>query len=190
MINLNILAISRVENIIIFVNAYLILIAVIIFISLRSYKSHKKKKMFLAVEELLNEYVAADPLYSKLEKSSVKEYDYILTTKEIKVYIMIIPNFHQGEICINSPTKWQFRKTYQDSSSRFVPRVDRLMRFEPPMEAGLRIKRLYIVYPSSKSLLRYINECEMEFVRPETDLNGCSVITYSFLLEHKDSIEL
>jgi hypothetical protein len=72
MINLNILAISRVENIIIFVNAYLILIAVIIFISLRSYKSHKKNKMFLAVEELSNEYVAADPLYSMLEKSSVK----------------------------------------------------------------------------------------------------------------------
>ena len=190
MINLNILAITRVQNIIIFINALLIIIVTAVIVIVRSYRSHKKKKMFLAVEELLNEYVKADPLYSKLEKSNVKEYDYILTTKEIKVYIMIIPNFHQGEISINSPTKWQFRKTYLDSSSHFIPRVDRLMRFEPPMEMGLRIKRLYIVYPSSKSLLRYINECEMEFVRPETDLNGCSVITYSFLLEHKDSIEL
>jgi hypothetical protein len=30
----------------------------------------------------------------------------------------------------------------------------------------------------------------MEFVRPETDLNGTSVVTYQELLEHRDSIEL
>lgn len=185
-----ILEISMTKRILIYALVLLIFITALIIIVTKIILSNRKKKMFLAVEALLNDYVKADTLYARLEKSSVQEYDYILTLKNIKIYIMVIPNFHMGEICINAPTKWQFRKTYKDEGVHFVPRVDRLMRFEPPLEAGMRVKRLYIVYPTSKSLLRYINECEMEFVRPQTDLNGTSVITYSELCEHRDSIEL
>lgn len=162
----------------------------LIFFVIKGILVKRKKKMFQAIEGLLNEYVKADPLHAKLDRVNMPEYDYILTTRELKLYIMVIPNFTCGEICINSPTKWQFRRTYKDDIVRFVPRVDKLMRFDPPYEAGLRSKRLYIIYPNSKSLLRYINECEMEFVRPETDLNGTSVVTYQELLEHRDSIEL
>ena len=185
-----ILELNSTERILIYVGiALVVAICVLVFV-LKMIFVNRKKKMFLAVEDLLNEYVKQDPLYAKLEKSSSMEYDYILTTKEIKAYIMVIPNFHMGEICINAPTKWIYRNAYDDESFRFVARVDRLMLFEPPYEAGLKVKRLYIIYPSSKSLLRYINECEMEFVRPETDINGTSVMTYQFLKEHKDSIEL
>lgn len=187
---MNLLELSPTDNVLIYTSIALAIIIATIIMTLKIYTVNRKKKMHQAIEELLNEYVKADPLYAKLEKSNTYEYDYILTTRELKVYIMVIPNFHLGEICINAPTKWQFRKNYADESSHFVPRVDRLMRFDPPSEVSLRTKRLYIVYPSSKSLLRYINECEMEFVRPETDLNGTSVITYSELLEHRDSIEL
>ena len=185
-----ILELNQQDRILIYLAIILVILTISLIIILKMVSVNRKKKMYLAVEELLNEYVKEDPLYVKLEKSSSLEYDYILTTKEVKCYIMIIPNFQMGEISINAPTKWIYRKSYNDEYSHFVPRVDRLMRFEPPFEAGLRIKRLYIIYPSSKSLLRYINECEMEFVRPETDINGTSVITYAYLKEHKDSIEL
>jgi hypothetical protein len=31
-------------------------------------------------------------------------------------------------------------------------------------------KKLYIVYPNARSLLKYINECEMVFIKPNTDI--------------------
>ena len=175
---------------IIHITVLVLLVLALIFFVIKGILVKRKKKMFQAIEGLLNEYVKADPLYAKLDRVNMPEYDYILTTRELKLYIMVIPNFTCGEICINAPTKWQFRRTYKDDIMRFVPRVDKLMRFDPPSEVGLRCKRLYIIYPNSKSLLRYINEFEMEFVRPETDLNGTSVVTYQELLEHRDSIEL
>ena len=62
----------------------------------------------------------------------------------------------------------------------FVPNVDKLMRLdlEDP-----KSRKLYIIYPNATSLLKYINECEMVFVRPETDVYGTNVISYAGLKE-------
>ena len=74
-------------------------------------------------------------------------------------------------------------RIYEDSYSKFVPRVDKLARFDPPYEGGLTIRRMYIIYPLAKSILRYINDCEMEFIHFDTDINGANIVTY---LELKD----
>lgn len=189
MIN-SILAMNKLTEYLLILGAILLFIGVIITILINASTMHKRKKMRIAVEALLNEYVKKDMENNSLVRSTTSDYDYIFTTKDTKTYIMLVQNFQEGEIIVNAPTKWQVRRTYEDSSLHFLPRVDKLMRFDPPQEPPKKIKRLYIIYPSTRSLLRYINECEMEFVRPTTDVNGTNIISYSELLEHKDSIDL
>ena len=187
---INILAISKVSEALLIIGALFSVIVAVLTIGLNASSMHKKKKMRLAVEALLKEFVDKDIENNSLEKSNCQDYEYVFTTKNEVIYIMLVPNFTEGEICINAPTKWQYRRTYEDTSLHYVPRVERLMRFEPPSDLKKKTKRLYIIYPHTRSLLRYINECEMEFVRPTTDVNGATVISFAELLYHKDVIEL
>ena len=46
--------------------------------------------------------------------------------------------------------------------------------------------KIFLIYPNARSLLRYINECEMEFVYPQTDVYGARIITYKALNEHHE----
>ena len=145
-------------------------------------RKRRKTKMYTSIEMVLENYVKRTP-DSKLDKVYLPEYDYILQTSKSKTYIMIVPNFSCGELFLSSSTKWSIKKTYEDSYSKFVPRVDKLARFDPPYEGGLQIRRMYIIYPLAKSILRYINDCEMEFIHFDTDINGANIVTY---LELKD----
>ena len=55
---------------------------------------------------------------------------------------------------------------------------------------GKEIKKLFIIYPNSRALLKVINECEMVFIDPKTDIYGSTIITYRQLEENFDLIEL
>ena len=48
--------------------------------------------------------------------------------------------------------------------------------------------KMYIIYPNAKSLLMYINECEMKFVNPNTDVYGTRVVTFQELVKNRDSL--
>lgn len=48
--------------------------------------------------------------------------------------------------------------------------------------------KMYIVYPNARSLLMYINECEMKFVNPNTDVYGTRVVTFQELEKNRDSL--
>lgn len=148
------------------------------------YYKRRKTKMYLNIEATLDEYTKSHP-GAELQKSEVPEYDYILSTASAKYYIMVVPNFQCGELFLSSSTKWSIKKTYEDSISRFVPRIDKLARFDPPYEGGKEIKRIYVIYPTAKSILRYINDCEMEFIHSDTDVNGSNLITYNELKDKK-----
>ena len=148
------------------------------------FRKRRRTKMFTLVENALEDFVRKNP-DAKLEKVYLPEYDYILQTKKFKTYIMVVPNYSCGELFLSSSTKWSIKKTYEDSYSRFVPRVDKLARFDPPYEGGLQIRRMYIIYPLAKSILRYINDCEMEFIHFDTDINGANIVTYLELKEGK-----
>lgn len=119
----------------------------------------------------------------KKSKRLTQTYDYILETKNNKYYIKVIPNFENHEICINNSVKWQIRRSINDNTMNFVQNIEGLMRFEANKQDEKKIRKLYIIYPSSKSLLRYINECEMEFVKKDTDVYGCNVVTYKQMYE-------
>lgn len=181
----------------------LVLAAIIaIFASINHILSKKRtKKMYLAIDQLLDSIVALDKdniHYQKNGKAIASKkndtnsaYEYILNTPNYKYYIKVVPNHDNQEICVNNSVKWQLRKSFNDETLRFVPEVDLLMRLDiPPYEENKIVKKIYIIYPNARSLLKYINECEMEFVHPVTDVYGTNIIAYVNLVEHLELINL
>ncbi len=187
-----------------------------------SIKKHKLKNMYLAIDDLLNKIVLANPGY-ELKKSVEPEYNYKLKTSTRVYYFKVIPNFDCEEITINNSVKWQLRKSFNDNTMRFVPDVEGFMRYEIAHDEiveniestnnGLNEKemtfsdlgldainnqkdekqymksvKMYIIYPNAKSLLMYINECEMKFVNPNTDVYGTRVVTFQELVKNRDSL--
>jgi len=171
----------------------IIVIAIIVFLLITigivfSIISKKQtKKMNEDIQKLLED--AKNSTNGELLHEAKDEYDYILKTTKYYYYIKIIPNFSNQEITINNATKWQLRRTINDTSLRYVENVEPLMRMDVSTTVENRETiKLYIIYPTAKTLLRYINECEMEFVSHKTDVYGTKVVTYNNLLSNRDSI--
>ena len=167
--------------------AVVLIVLAITFTSI--YNKRQQTKMNEHVSSLFNDYVKSNPLY-KFEKSQRNECDYIFETIKYRYYIKVVPNFSNQEITVNNSVKWQLRKSFNDETLRFVNGIEPLMRLELSNTDGKQSKKLYIVYPNARALLKYINECEMEFVHPDTDVYGTNIITYINLNENRDIIEL
>ncbi len=126
----------------------------------------------------------------KLEHVKKPTHDFYFESKENIYYIKMIYNFGNQEICINNAIKWQLRK-YNEKLEHmtFVEGVEPLMRLDLTNPTKKEHK-LFIVYPNTRALLKVINECEMVFVYPDTDVYGSRVIPYKKLYDNLDLLEL
>lgn len=117
-------------------------------------------------------------------------YDVYFESEHSIYYVKIIFNPGCYEICINNAIKWQIRKI-NDHSERmnFVENIEPLMRLDLRNKDKEEYK-LFIVYPNARALLKVINECEMVFVYPDTDVYGASVVSYKNLEEHVDVLDV
>lgn len=166
---------------------FIIIITSIIIVSINISKKNSVKKMYEDIEKLFSSIIPQNSDGYRFERKTNLEYDYLFETPNYKYYIKVIPNSGNQEICVNNSVKWQLRKSFNDESMRFVQNVEGLMRLE--VEEQKKIKKLYIIYPNARSLLKYINECEMIFIHPDTDVYGCNIIPYIALKENKDLIK-
>lgn len=123
----------------------LAVIAIIVFVLLKL----DKKKKHNHLKNLLKEQ-------GKLIKSTEKSYDYLLKTKnkEIKIKLVFIGSM-AVEFSINSPRHWQVKRA---SSSNLL----KTNGFEHIKET-----KAIIVFPKPQKLVKYINENEIVFVKPE-----------------------
>ncbi len=168
--------------------AVLIVLMIVLIVLYNVYTKQRKAKMYKDVYDTLNSLkIKSRENEFEIKKSNDKSYDYIFKTPNNVFYIKIIPNFSNYEICINNSVKWQIRKSFGDDSLNFVEGVEDLMRME---FSERNAKKLYIVYPNAKALLKYINECEMVFVKPETDVYGASVVSYQAIKEIPNLLEI
>ena len=174
---------------IIIISIALVVLGVLLIVLSTVFKKNRLRKMHNQVEEIFNDYVKKHFDY-KFEIVSKQEYDYIFETIRFRYYIKVVPNFNNQEITVNNSVKWQLRKSFNDESLRFVDGIEPLMRMELPQSDDKINKKLYIVYPSARTLLKYINECEMEFVHADTDVYGTNIITFINLRENRDIIEI
>lgn len=141
------------------------------------------KKMYMEIERLFESLVDEnEPDEYNFIKVFNNKYDYVFDTPAYKYYIKVVPNLSNEEICVNNSVKWQLRKSFNDESLRFVENIEGLMRMDDEIEKN--IKRLYIVYPNARTLLKYINECEMVFIHPDTDVYGTNIIPFVTLQEN------
>lgn len=125
---------------------------------------------------------------STIIKCNSKTHDFYFETPNKRYFIKIIYNPGNHEICVNNALKWQIRKSITEDRMHFVDGIEPLMRLEiePSHKEN---KKLYIIYPNTKSLLKYINECEMIFIHPNTDVYGTNIITFSDFEEKFNEFE-
>ena len=126
----------------------------------------------------------------KLEHVKKDTHDFYFESEHNIYYIKMIYNFGNQEICINNAIKWQLRK-YNEKQEHmtFVEGVEPLMRLDLT-NPNKKEHKLFIVYPNTRALLKVINECEMVFVYPDTDVYGSRVIPYKKLYDNLDLLEL
>lgn len=166
----------------------LVLLIVIYVVFITIFNKKRLTSMNNSINQLFEGYLKENPEF-KFESVSKREFDYIFETFNYIYYIKIVPNFNNQEITVNNSVKWQLRKSFNDESLRFVEGIEPLMRMDIT-QGNKKIKKLYIVYPNARSLLKYINECEMEFVHADTDVYGTNIITYVNLNENRDLLDL
>jgi len=152
-------------------------------------KKNAIKKMYNEVEKILEDVIVENQqVKCELEKTFSPQYDYVLKTPNLDYYIKVVPNLSNQEICVNNSVKWQLRKSFNDETMRFVEGIEGLMRME--LDNSKAYKKLYIVYPNARTLLKYINECEMVFIHPNTDVYGTNIIPYVAIKENLNLIEI
>lgn len=158
-----------------------ILLIVLIVVLTIIYKKVNKKVLNAMYENIYNvlkevqDNIDGD---SKIIRANARTHDYYFETLNKKYYIKIVYNPGNHEICVNNALKWQLRKSFNDDRMYFVEGIEPLMRMEISA-SNKETKKLYIVYPNARSLLKYINECEMVFVNPNTDVYGTNIMTFN-----------
>ena len=151
-------------------------------------KKNSIKKMYFEIESTLESLIIEENKNDyNLQKLYLKDYDYIFETPLYIYYIKIVPNTSNQEICVNNSVKWQLRKSFNDETMRFVENIEGLMRMDIPSSKPL--KKLYIIYPNARTLLKYINECEMVFIHPTTDVYGANIIPFVQLKDNPNLIK-
>lgn len=168
------------------------LITIVVCGIILSYSIAKKngiKRMYAEIEKVLeSRIIQSKKELFRLDKLHTEAYDYIFETPAYLYYIKVIPNFGNCEICVNNSVKWQLRKSFNDERMNFVEQVEGLMRMD--IHADKPVKKLYIIYPNARSLLKYINECEMVFIHADTDVYGTNIIPFMTLKEDPKLIQI
>lgn len=118
------------------------------------------------------------------------DYDVYFESEKSIYYVKVILNPGSQEICINNAVQWQIRKLNDPNGHLvFVEKIESLMRLDLKNKEKKEHK-LFIIYPNTRALLKVINECEMVFVYPDTDVYGASVVTYQNLAENLDLLDV
>lgn len=166
----------------------LIILLIVFLIVFKNYKISKRRndiiKLFgkIATHNGITDY--------KIEYVKKDTHDFYFETAKHIYYIKVIFDHKEQEICINNSTKWQLR-AFHDSMTptQFVSGVEPLMRLDLENREKKEHK-LFIIYPNARALLKVINECEMVFVYPDTDVYGSTVVTYKKMVEDLDLLDI
>lgn len=152
----------------------IIIIAIIVFVTLTIKRKINAKKEIL---EELNKL-------GKTKEIKGKVYDYEVDTKECIYLIKVIYNFQKLEISINNKNYWQLNDTVvasKKSGTKIEGIYDLInndtFSFNKPH------KKVYVVYPSSRVLVKAVNESELTFITPEMDCYGVNVVKFDEIKE-------
>lgn len=167
---------------------FIVVITIVVLTILKKKRVQKRKNDILSLfTEACKEKGIED---YKLEHVKKDTHDFYFESEKSIYYIKVIYNFSNQEICINNAIKWQLRRVNDHNETlSFVEGVEPLMRLDLT-NPNKKEHKLFIIYPNITALLKVINECEMVFVYPDTDVYGANVVSYKKLLENLSILEI
>ena len=113
-----------------------------------------------------------------------KAFDFEMKYNNKTFLIKMIYHPSKCEINVNSPSYWQINRGVVSSrkSGEKMKGVYDLLNFKLADNGySKNTVKLYVIYPFSKHMMKVINECEMVFIKPNTDIYGCRINNYNDL---------
>ncbi len=147
------------------------IISVITFLTLRKVKAK-------------NDILTSLQQYGEVVVAKKECYDYMLTKNKTIFLVKVIYNFNKLEISVNNKNHWEINDkvvSSKKSGTKLQGIYDLINNKDFPFE--LPYKKVYLIYPSSKVLLKAVNESELTFIYPSTDCYGVNLIKYDELTQ-------
>lgn len=118
-------------------------------------------------------------------KSKIFDFEMKYNNKTFLIKMIYHPNKH--EINVNSKSYWQINRGVVSSrkSGEQMQGVYDLINYNHLANGyDKNTVKLYVIYPYAKRMMKVINECEMKFIQPETDIYGCKINNYQDLKQN------
>lgn len=126
----------------------------------------------------LKEYLTTNNIEFELTESNNKLYNYNLKVNN-KTYLLKLVNLpSHSEVQINNFNTWEVKYGAGDTPGKPQPYKRYLNELRPFLSYQTKDneQRLIILTPKAKKIVKYINECEIVFVKSETGVYGSKVI--------------
>lgn len=143
-----------------------VLITVIIFTLLIIRKKNSKLKILTTLQQHGNVIIANKECY-----------DYKLSKNNITYLIKVIYNYNKLEISVNNKNHWEVNDKVVSSKKggTKLQGIYDLINVEYKDES---IRKIYLIYPTAKVLLKAVNESELTFIYPNTNCYGVNLIKF------------
>lgn len=149
----------------------------LIFVTISIVKPIKQKNSFeSSLKEFLNK---AYPNEYTFEKSNNPLYQYDLKINDDKFILKTVSIPSYAEVQINNKVTWEIKygagKTVGKAqpNRKYLSGIAGFMNYQ-----NQDVTKVVVLIPESKQTVMYINECEIEFVTPQTNVYGTRIINY------------
>lgn len=129
-------------------------------------------------ENNLKQYLDNNQISYNLEPSKNRLFNLELTINETIYLLKIINIPNNAEVQVNNMTTWEVKYGAGNHPGKAQPNhkylsgIAGFMNYKPQTNE----KRIVVMTPKSKKIVMYINECEIVFVTPTTNVYGVNII--------------
>ncbi len=158
---------------------YVIIVIVLMIIGYFIYKSIEPKiKKNKTIKNLTNYLDKLNTKYQlNIKEKALYDLDLKINNKEYIIKILVVPEY--SEIQVNSKATWEVKYGAGNTPGKAQPHKRFLTEISTFQNKDFddNIIKLVLITPKPKKIVKYINECEIVFVKPSTDIYGSHIIT-------------
>lgn len=130
-------------------------------------------------EDELKKYLNSHNISFTMEKAKHSAYSFVLSIEDTKYLIKMIHLPTDADLQINSKTTWEVKYGAGKNPGRAHPHssylgsnIDVFMN----LHTNENEKKIVVVVPKPRKIVMYINESEIVFVTPSTNVHGTKII--------------
>jgi hypothetical protein len=150
----------------------LVLVAVIIIISIISKKNQQK-----TISDIKNIILRSLP-NAKIKSFSISDlYQFEAVTEQKTILVKVVFSRPEYEFIITNSNRWTVNSNptqwSRKSKPEFIADSHEFTKHNKEMD----IKKIVLVYPAVKQIIRYLNESDTVFVKPEEKYNNIHFVS-------------